>query len=325
MCLLFSFLEPEHEERVRAIIAEEYPECSVSLSSEVLPQIREYYRLSTTVINAYLAPMLARYIANLDRRLTAAGIATPQKYVMQSNGGMSTFAAAARKAVTTVLSGPAGGVTAGVAAGRAGHAPNLVTFDMGGTSCDVALIRDGEPAIASRGKIEGRDIAVPMMDINTVSAGGGTIARVSGSARSRSARKAPARCRARPAMAAAANGRRSPTATSRSAISRPTIFSAAACISMSARRGAAIEEKVARPLGMSIEQAAEGDHPHHRREDAGGHQGDLDHARPRSARVHAARVWRAPGLCTRAASRANSASRALSCRSIRACFRRSAC
>ena len=123
MCLLFSFLEPEHEERVRAIIVEEHPACSVSLSSEVLPQIREYYRLSTTVINAYLAPMLARYIANLDRRLSATGIATPQKYVMQSNGGMSTFAAAARKAVTTVLSGPAGGVTAGVAAGRVGRAP----------------------------------------------------------------------------------------------------------------------------------------------------------------------------------------------------------
>ena len=119
VCLLFSFLYPQHEERVGAIIAEELPECSISLSSAVLPQIREYYRLCTTVINAYLQPILERYIANLDRRLAAAGVATAQKYIMQSNGGMSTFAAASQRAATTVLSGPAGGVTAGVAAGRA--------------------------------------------------------------------------------------------------------------------------------------------------------------------------------------------------------------
>ena len=104
---------PEHEARVREIVREEMPDCSISLSSEVLPQIREYYRLSTTVINAYLQPILARYIAQLDRRLADAGVATRQKYIMQSNGGMATFAAAARRAVTTVLSGPAGGVTAG--------------------------------------------------------------------------------------------------------------------------------------------------------------------------------------------------------------------
>ena len=177
VCLLFSFLHPEHEARVRAIAQEEIPGCNVSLSSEILPQIREYYRLSTTVINAYLQPILARYVANLDRRLAAAGVATPQKYIMQSNGGMSTFAEAAHTAVTTVLSGPAGGVTAGVSASRQCGIGNIITFDMGGTSCDVALIKDGAPIFASRGKIEGRDLAVPMMDINTVSAGGGTIAR----------------------------------------------------------------------------------------------------------------------------------------------------
>ena len=116
VCLLFSFLHPEHEARVGKIANEEMPGCDVSLSSEILPQIREYYRLSTTVINAYLQPILKRYVENLDRRLTGAGVATRQKYIMQSNGGMSTFPAAARTAVTTVLSGPAGGVTAGVAA-----------------------------------------------------------------------------------------------------------------------------------------------------------------------------------------------------------------
>jgi N-methylhydantoinase A len=178
VCLLFSFLHPEHEARVREIVAEEAPHIGISLSSEVLPQIREYYRLSTTVINAYLQPILAHYIAQLDRRLNEAGVATRQKYIMQSNGGMSTFDAAARKAVTTVLSGPAGGVTAGAYACRMTGHRNLITFDMGGTSCDVAMIKDGEPLLASRGKIEGRDLAVPMLEINTVSAGGGTIAKV---------------------------------------------------------------------------------------------------------------------------------------------------
>src|SRR5215831_12920414 len=113
VCLLFSFLHPAHEARVGEIVREEMPDLSVSLSSEVLPQIREYHRLSTTVINAYLQPILARYVAQLDRRLAGAGITTRQKYIMQSNGGMATFAAASRRAVTTVLSGPAGGVTAG--------------------------------------------------------------------------------------------------------------------------------------------------------------------------------------------------------------------
>ena len=178
VCLLFSFLKPEHEERARAIIAEEIPGCAVSLSSDIVPQIREYYRLSTTVINAYLEPILARYIHNLENRLASAGLTTRQKYIMQSNGGMATFAASARKAVATVLSGPAGGITASVQTCRTTGLMNLITFDMGGTSCDVALIKDGEPSVQNRGKIEGRDISLPMIDINTVSAGGGTLARV---------------------------------------------------------------------------------------------------------------------------------------------------
>ena len=178
VCFLFSFLAPEHERRARAIIAEEAPALSVSISSDVVPQIREYYRLSTTVINAYLQPILARYIANLDRRLSEAGVATPQKFIMQSNGGMATFEATSERAVATVLSGPAGGITASVEAAAKLGRGDLITFDMGGTSCDVALIRRGAPSIANRGKIDGRDIALPMIEINTVSAGGGTIARV---------------------------------------------------------------------------------------------------------------------------------------------------
>src|ERR1700692_1539976 len=130
------------------------PDCGDSLSSEVLPQIREYFRLSTTVINAYLQPILARYIAQLHARLEEARVMTRQKYIMQSNGGMATFAASARKAVATVLSGPAGGITASVQTCRTTGVMNLITFDMGGTSCDVALIKDGEPSVQNRGKMQ---------------------------------------------------------------------------------------------------------------------------------------------------------------------------
>ncbi len=257
VCLLFSFLHPQHEQRVGAIIAEELPGCSVSLSSDVLPQIREYYRLSTTVINAYLRPILERYIGNLDRRLAASGIATPQKYVMQSNGGMSTFAAAARRAVTTVLSGPAGGVTAGVAACRAAGITNAITFDMGGTSCDVALIRDAVPAVTGRGKIEGHDIAVPMMDINTVSAGGGTIARVNALGE---IEVGPHSAGAMPGPACYGRGEL-PTVTDCNLalgyLSADNFLGGRMRLDAERSR-TAIDAHVARPLGISIDEAAEG-------------------------------------------------------------------
>src|SRR5215471_10810922 len=258
VCLLFSFLHPRHELRVGEIVREELPGCSVSLSCEVVPQIREYHRLSTTVINAYLQPILARYIANLDRRLLETGIATRQKYIMQSNGGMATFAAAARKAVTTVLSGPAGGVTAGAYACRMTEKQNLITFDMGGTSCDVALIRDGEPSVASRGKIEGRDLAVPMMDINTVSAGGGTIARVD---RFGTLQVGPDSAGAMPGPACYGRGGTEPTITDCNlllGLLSPDNFLGGRMRLDAAAARAAIETRVAAPLAMDAEAAADG-------------------------------------------------------------------
>src|SRR5262250_2606308 len=258
VCLLFSFLHPEHEARVREIVLEEMPDVSVSLSSDVVPQIREYYRLSTTVINAYLQPILARYIAQLDRRLNAAGLATRQKYIMQSNGGMATFGAAARKAVTTVLSGPAGGVTAGMLAGRMNALRNIITFDMGGTSCDVALIKDGDALLSSRGKIEGRDLAVPMLDINTVSAGGGTVAAVD---RFGLLHVAPESAGAVPGPACYGRGGDTPTITDCNLVLGylgEDNFLGGRMRLDAAKARAAIEAKVARPLGLGIADAAEG-------------------------------------------------------------------
>jgi N-methylhydantoinase A len=257
VCLLFSFLYPKHEQRVAEIIKEEMPGCAISLSSEILPQIREYYRLSTTVINAYLQPILARYIAQLEQRLTGAGIHTRQKYIMQSNGGMSTFAAAAEKAVTTVLSGPAGGVTAGAYACRMTGMQNIITFDMGGTSCDVALIKDGEPFLSSRGKLEGRDIAVPMMDINTVSAGGGTISRVD---RYGALEVGPQSAGAVPGPACYSRGGTQPAITDCNLVlgylSVDNFLGGKMRLDADAARKAV--ESVAKPLNMSAEDTAEG-------------------------------------------------------------------
>ena len=258
VCLLFSFLHPEHEGRVREIVLEEIPDCSVSLSCEVLPQIREYYRLSTTVINAYLQPILERYIAELDRRLRDGGIATRQKYVMQSNGGMETFPAAARRAVTTVLSGPAGGVSAGVLASRTNGQRNIITFDMGGTSCDVALIKDGEPLLSTRGRIAERDLAVSMLDINTVSAGGGTMANID---RFGTLQVGPQSAGAVPGPVCYGRGGEMPTITDCDLVLGylgEDGFLGGRMRLDAAKARSAIETKVARPLGLTPIDAAEG-------------------------------------------------------------------
>ena len=178
VCFLFSFLNPDHELKIKELFAEEFPEARLSLSFEVLPQIREFYRLSTTVINAYIQPVMASYLSRLESRMREIGVNTPKLYIMQSNGGVSTFKGSAEKPVATVLSGPAGGVIASMGTCERVGINNIITFDMGGTSCDVALIHQGNPVVTTQGKINLRPIALPMLDIHTVSAGGGTIARI---------------------------------------------------------------------------------------------------------------------------------------------------
>jgi N-methylhydantoinase A len=257
VCLLFSFLQPAHEQRVREIVNEVLPGVSVSISSDIIPQLREYYRLSTTVINAYLQPMLARYIANLDDRLNGLGVEASQKYIMQSNGGMSTFAATARKAVATVLSGPAGGITTAVNEAQTTGYRDLVTFDMGGTSCDVALIRDARPSVANRGKINGRDLALPMIEINTVSAGGGTIARAGSFG---TLEVGPDSAGAVPGPACYGRGGEEPTITDCNLVlgylSPGNFNGGGMALDLKAARRAIA--RVAEPLGMSIPDAAEG-------------------------------------------------------------------
>jgi N-methylhydantoinase A len=174
VCLLFSFLHPEHERRVGEALRKSLDGVTVSLSSEVLPEVREYERFSTTVADAYLTPRLAAYLERLAGELHRRGYPAP--LVMQSSGGVIEIERAARHAAACVLSGPAGGVVgAAWVAGRSGH-HDLLTFDMGGTSTDVAAVLGGAVQTTTESVIAGVPIKLPMVDVHSVSAGGGSIA-----------------------------------------------------------------------------------------------------------------------------------------------------
>ena len=177
VCFLFSHLYPEHEEEVKGILEEEIPGIFVSSSSEVVPVYREYERFSTTVVNAALGPIMQSYLNKLWPRLQKIGVNAPV-HLTQSNGGVISLQDAAAFPVRTVLSGPAAGVVGALQIGLAAGFPNMITFDMGGTSSDVALIDNGEPQLATDIVAHGHPLKIPMLDIHAVGAGGGSIAYV---------------------------------------------------------------------------------------------------------------------------------------------------
>ena len=176
--LLFSFLNPTHERALAEMLAEEFPDGSVSLSSEILPQIREFPRLSTTVANARLAPAMTEYLGKLAQGLKGLGITTEQLYIMQSNGGVAKITSVIP--ITTLLSGPCAGSEAGMQVAASAGFTNMVSFDMGGTSSDIALGEDGSVLEQTSVLIGDWEIAAPMLMINTIGAGGGTIAWIDG-------------------------------------------------------------------------------------------------------------------------------------------------
>lgn len=174
ICLLFSYLDPSHEQQIAAHLRRELPGLHVSASHEVLPRFREYERCSTTTIDAYLSPLLARYLGRLGDAAEAAGL--PRPLVMRSSGGVAEAAEAASAGAWSVLSGPAGGAVGATMIARAAGDGNALGLDMGGTSCDVCVIEDGEVRRTDSRKIGGRTIQLPMVDVHTVGAGGGSIA-----------------------------------------------------------------------------------------------------------------------------------------------------
>jgi N-methylhydantoinase A len=175
VCFLYSYLSPEHEDAVGRIVGEKFPDAYLSLSHDVLAEFREYERLSTTVVNSFVGPLMSRYIQRLRERFRSTGIPV-EPYITQSNGGIISLEVAAETPVRTVLSGPAAGVVGAISVSRAAGYPNLITFDMGGTSTDVALVNDGESSMKLEQEVAGHPIRTPMLDINTVGAGGGSIA-----------------------------------------------------------------------------------------------------------------------------------------------------
>jgi N-methylhydantoinase A len=253
--LLFSFAHPEHERAVAAALREALPALHVSASSDVLPEIREYERLSTTAVDAYLTPVLRSYLRRLAERAGAAGLPPPA--IMQSSGGVLPIEASAEHAAWTVLSGPAGGVIGAARLAARDGTPLALTFDMGGTSCDVALVRDGAPARTSETEIAGHPLHLPMLDVATVSAGGGSIAWAdSGGA----LRVGPHSAGARPGPAAYGLGGDDPTVTDANVVlgRLPVDEPLGGRILLDPAAAAEAVGRLAGALGMGLEACAEG-------------------------------------------------------------------
>jgi N-methylhydantoinase A len=177
VCYLHSWRDPGHERATREAVNRVLPGAYVALSSEVLPQIKEFERVSTTVVNAYVGPALSRYLEELELRLAEAGYSGPT-LIIQSHGGVAPIDESGRLAAGAVLSGPAGGVAGSVYAARLLGEGDLIPFDMGGTSTDISLIVEGRPSLAASRRIAGHTIALSSLDIASIGAGGGSIARV---------------------------------------------------------------------------------------------------------------------------------------------------
>lgn len=177
ICFLHAYRNPAHEIAAAEQLARELPEVSVSRSSDVLPQIKEYERVSTTIVNAYVGPAVRRYLTRLERRLAEAGL-KGSLFIILSHGGMAAVEEAGRLAAATVLSGPAGGISGSRRCAELLALPDLVPFDMGGTSTDISLIADGRATLSADGGLADQRIALRSLDIASIAAGGGSIASV---------------------------------------------------------------------------------------------------------------------------------------------------
>lgn len=256
ICLLHSYANSAHEERLEALINEMAPNVFVSRSSAVLPEYREYERGITTVLNAYVMPVVSRYLGGLQGRLSDRGFPTDLQIVRSDAGVMSLNAAVARP-VNTVLSGPAGGVKGASAVAAAAGFPNVVSLDMGGTSTDVCLSASGEPRLSTDAWIAHYPVRVPMVDITTIGAGGGSLASVSVSG---ALRVGPQSAGAVPGPACYGRGGELPTVTDANLVlgRLPEKLAGGELILDVEAAREAVAKHVARPLGLSLEEAAAG-------------------------------------------------------------------
>lgn len=257
ICFLNAYANPEHERRAAEIAAEECPHASLSLSSDIARQFREYERTSSTVVNAFVRRPLTDHLQALTKQLEREGVtATP--YIMRANGGLMTFEAASRLPVAITHSGPTAGIVAGMTIGKASGIKDVITFDMGGTSSDVSLIADGKPLLTSRGSIEGWPVVLPMLDLVTVGAGGGSMAWVDEVG---GLKVGPMSAGSVPGPACYGQGGQSPTITDANIVLgrlNPGFFLAGARDLHPELSEKAIRDKVCTPLGLGLHEAALG-------------------------------------------------------------------
>jgi N-methylhydantoinase A len=252
---LFSFHNPAHEEQAAEILAAELPDVFLSVSSRVVPAVRFYERLSTAVLNAAVGPILQEYLERLAARLDALDYRKPL-FIMQSNGGVVSLKAASTRAVNTLLSGPAGAPAAASRLARDIGLKNVMTIDMGGTSFEVSLSRDGTTEVTKGGKVGGYTVATPILDISTIGAGGGSIAWVTPGGM---LRVGPHSAGASPGPAAYGRGGRDATVTDANLVLGyldPTSFNAGVTLDSGAARTAVAT--IAERLGIGVEAAAAG-------------------------------------------------------------------
>ena len=259
VCYLFSFLNPDHEQRTRELIVGQWPDLPVSLSCEVDPAFREYERTVVTAFDAYIKPVVDRYLSNLEHGLEAGGVQAPLQ-IMQSRGGISGSRIARSRPVRLFLSGPAAGVIGGQITGQAAGYEDLITVDVGGTSCDIALISKAKPMIRQEGRIDGFPVRVPMVDVNAIGAGGGSIAWLDAAG---GLRVGPQSAGSDPGPACYGKGARQATVTDASIILGyldPDYFAGGRLKLHPDLAYAVVKETIADPLGMSVEAAALGIH-----------------------------------------------------------------
>lgn len=257
VCLLHAYRNPAHEEEVGALLAELLPGLPVSLSHAVAPVMGEYERGSTTVVNAYIAPRVVPYLRALEARLAAEGLG-PRLLLVQSNGGVATVEALAPRPVQLLLSGPAAGVGALRYFGRDCGAANLISIEVGGTSCDVTLSRGGAVGMTDLLEIAGHTVVTPAVEIHTVGAGGGTIARRDAAGMLVAG---PQGAGARPGPACYGLGGTMPTVTDCQLLLgrlKPGPYAGGAISLDADRAAAALAEQVAAPLGIGADAAASG-------------------------------------------------------------------
>ncbi|MHB1810382.1 MAG: hydantoinase/oxoprolinase family protein, partial [Solirubrobacteraceae bacterium] len=255
ICLMHSYANDTHERALAAIVAELAPDCFLSVSSEVLPQVRLYERVSTTAMNAYVGPVLHGYVERLVGRLAERGFGGVL-LVMQSNGGVAIPEVVSRLPASTVLSGPAGGPVAGLAYARGAGAEDCLIFDMGGTSYDVSLVREGEIQVTHEGEVNRQSVSLPMIDVHTIGAGGGSIGWIDDGGL---LRMGPQSAGADPGPAAYGRGGTEPTCTDADVVLGyidPDYFLGGRMALNAAAAESAIEGKIATPLGLSVGEAA---------------------------------------------------------------------